>query len=522
MKVPASFKFRIAPWKHQRKALTLTAHEKEYALTMEQGTGKTKVVLDTAALLYLGDKIDALVVVAPDGVQRAWIRDHLPKHMSPDVKCVSAWYENRLPIYLKQKLDAASDDRFDGLRVIAVNYELLLTKPAQKWLKAFLKKYRTLLVSDESHRIKNPKSASSQAMYNLADHAAYRRTLTGTPYSVGPLDIYGQYLFLNTSILGDQSLVAFRARHCVMMPPDAGTMRHFAVKLKAKYGDIRARDGRLLREIKMPQLVQRDPVTGMPMYRDMEILAKQIKPYTFRVLKKDCLDLPPKIYEKRYVRLNSAQRQLYNALRDEYFAEMDGKLMTTTLAITRLTRLQQITGGFFKADDEELMAVPGKNPKLISLLDTLAGATDKVLIWARFVAELEMIADTLEQGEHYGPGSVARYWGDGTSTARDKNKKRFIEDPLCRFFVSQPKAGGTGLDGLQVASTVVYFSNEFSLLERLQSEDRAHRGGSEVHESVTIIDIEAEDTLDAKIIDGLRNKKDIADIITGDDPRRWL
>lgn len=507
------FRFRVPPWQHQGLALRRSWDQTAFALYMEQGTGKTKVIIDTAGLLYLRGQIAALLVVAPDGVQRAWVRDELPKHMSPAVAYQAAVWVNQPTRKQQRQIDALYDNRFSGLRVLAVNYETLATRTGAAGALKFLRTFEALMVADESHRIKNVKTERAAIMHKLGPRAKYRRILTGTPVATSPLDVYSQFLFLDESILGYQSWVAFRAHYAVLEESDSHLMRHIVQRLEAKFGKARA--------AKMaPQLIARDPATGRPLYRNMDELIERLKPHSFRVLKSECLDLPPKVYQRRYVSLSPEQRRIYNQLRDEFIAEYAGMLMATPLVITRLTRLQQITGGFFKPHaDAETIPIAGKNPKVKSLLDACAQASGKVLIWARFKAELELIAAKLEEEEEYGAGSVARYW---SGHARDSAKAKFMNEPRCRFFVAQPKAGGTGLDGLQIADTVIYYSNEFALIDRLQSEDRAHRGGSERHASVTIIDIEAEDTLDTKIIDALRSKKDLADAITGDPPRNWL
>jgi SNF2 family DNA or RNA helicase len=268
-----------------------------------------------------------------------------------------------------------------------------------------------------------------------------------------------------------------------------------------------------------PQIISKDE-NGRPMFKNLPELQKLIKPHTYRVLKKDCLDLPDKVYMKRFIELNKEQRKAYNAMRDEFIAEHDGSVMVAALALPRMTRLQQITGGFFTADDGTVLQLGTTNPKMEASLDICEQATGKVIIWARFKQELELIADTLEK-EH-GVGSVARYWGNGYSAKRkDEEKVRYINSPNCRFFVSQQQAGGTGLDGLQKGTTdEIYFSNTFPLVERLQSEDRAHRDG--MGDKLSIHDLEAEDTLDSKVIDSLRNKKEIADEVTGDQPTNWI
>lgn len=141
----------------------------------------------------------------------------------------------------------------------------------------------------------------------------------------------------------------------------------------------------------------------------------------------------------------------------------------------------------------------------------------KVIIWARFVEEIKAIVAFLRK-EH-GNDSVVEYWGEVKAGDRLEAVIKFQTDNDCRFFVGNPRTAGFGLT-LTAAKTVIYYSNDFSLETRLQSEDRAHRIGQKDH--VTYIDLEALDTVDSKIINALRDKKNIADIITGDNIKSWL
>ena len=508
------FTFKVPPWKHQGLALRRSWDRDAYALFMEQGTGKSKVVVDTAAMLYLAGRIDALVVVAPNGVQRGWIKEQIPKHMTESVSWLGTWWLNKPSKRHLAGMDALFEPRFRGLRVATFNYELLGTKTGAAALKKLVTTFRCLVVCDESHKIKNPKGQRVQVLYKLAKHMTYRRVLTGTPGN-DPISVYGQFLFLDEGILGYSSLVTYRAHFAHLEEDNSRTVEYIMRNLVNKYGEDKAAHMR-------PQVVRRDPETGAPMYRNLDELQRLMAPHSYRVLKRECLDLPPKVYSRRYVELTPQQRSLYNDVRDEYIALYDQHLLTAPLAITRRMRMAQITGGFFSGDGSAApVAIDGGNPKLASLLDTIAETQGKVVVWARFHPELELIA--MELATEYGTNSVARYWGGvGSAKVRDAAKNAFTTDPRCRFFVAQQQAGGTGLDGLQVAATVLFYSNDESLITRLQAEDRAHRGGSEIHDKVTIVDIEAEDTLDRVLLDAFLNKKEVADAITGDDPRSWL
>lgn len=500
------FTFKTKPFAKQLEALNKSVDATSFALHMEQGTGKTKVAIDTAAYHYQRGTIAGVVIVAPNGVQTGWIKDQIPDHLPDNIPRICAeWNRNR-----PKKIEVLFKPGIE-LRFLAINYEALATKAGQDLVNRFLSAYRCLLVCDESHRIKNHKAQASKFLHQIKGKAILRRTLTGTPAAESPLDLYSQFYFLNPSILGFGSFTAFKAHYAVLEPPTSNLVRGIMRKLVQKYGEAKA--------AKMaPQLVARDK-DGFPRYRNVDQLTTTIHPHSFRCLRTECVDLPGKVYEKRYVELNRVQRATYESLRDNFLAEIEGGLVTAPLAMTRLVRMQQVVGGFLPDEEGRLHPLGDSNPKLQALLDIAEDFPGKLIIWARFTAELDLISDALE--EAHGPHSVARYWGDIDKDHRAENKRRFIEDASCRFWVAQPRAGGTGVDGLQhAAHTVVYFSNEFSLTSRLQSEDRADRIGQD--KTVVIIDLEAEDTLDQKVITALRAKKNVADQITGDHIKEWI
>jgi len=290
--------------------------------------------------------------------------------------------------------------------------------------------------------------------------------MTGTPVTKGPEDVYSQFKFLDPHILGYDSFYSFRARYCVM-------------------GGYENK-----------QIVS---------YQNVDELTKNIEGHSFRVLKKDCLDLPDKIYQRHPVDLSPKQRKLYDQLRKEFIAELEGEHIDAPETITRLLRLQQIVCGWFPTE-EEVKPIDEKNPRMQALLDILSDIDTKVIIWARFKADLRAIERAL------GDLAVA-YHGDVSNDQRAIAVERFQNDPKVRYFIGQPQSGGIGLT-LTAAECAIYYSNSFDLETRLQSEDRCHRIGTK--NNVTYIDIEAPKTIDSKIIKALQSKKSLADVVTKD------
>jgi SNF2 family DNA or RNA helicase len=492
------YDYKTEPYAHQREVFHRARDLDDFAFLMGMGTGKTKVGIDNAAWLWAQGKISALVVIAPNGVHRNWILREIPAHL-PE------WTQYRAAIWASPSVIKAGERKeLDkiwkegrGLRVISMNVEAFgqgMKGAGAKFLAKVMNTFNTMVIIDESTVIKTPGSARTKTLITLGKRAKYRRIMTGTPITNGPLDAYAQFAFLNRDILGFDNFYSFKHRYA---------------------------------EWVRRQLNQVDPKTGkkrefeeLVSYRNLDELVNNIQAHSFRITKNECLDLPEKVYERRLVDLTAEQRKLYNDIRKKALYDLGNGEVTVQNVLTKLLRLQQVLGGFVPAEEfAPAVPIPGANPRLESLLGAVeeAGGDGKIIIWARFRAELEAI--TARLAKEYGPKSVVGYHGGVKAGDREVNIDRFQNDDLCQFFVGQQHSGGYGLT-LTAATTVIYYSNDFSLEARLQSEDRAHRIGQK--DNVTYIDMEAANTVDTKIINALRSKKNIADEITKDNPGEWL
>lgn len=459
------FMFKTRPFDHQRKAFYLSRDKESFALLMEQGTGKTKVIIDNAAYLYGKGEITALVVIAPNGVHRNWLSKEIPDHMPEWCPTNSVYYHASMR---KKELEAFEEvlAETEALKVFSFNVEGFVSEKAVALMKRVLLSNEVMLVVDESSRIKRPGAKRTKTITRFSNMAKYKRIMTGTPVTKGPEDVYSQFKFLDHHILGYDSFYSFRARYCVM-------------------GGFENK-----------QIVS---------YQNIDELTQNIEGHSFRVLKKDCLDLPEKIYQRHPVDLSPKQRKLYDQLRKEFIAELEGEHIDAPETITRLLRLQQIVCGWFPTEDE-VKPIDEKNPRMQALLDILSDIDTKVIIWARFKADLKAIERAL------GELAVA-YHGEVSNDQRATAVERFQNDPKIRYFIGQPQSGGIGLT-LTAAECAIYYSNSFDLETRLQSEDRCHRIGTK--NNVTYIDLEAPKTIDSKIIKALRSKKSLADVVTKD------
>ena len=478
-----NYKFKTKPYDHQKLALEKSWAEKTYALFMEMGTGKSKVLVDNIAILYDTAAIRGALIVAPKGVYKNWYDIEIPVHLPDHVKHSKVLWE---PTSSKKK-QLELDTLFDGkpeLKVLIMNVEAFSTPKGLQFAKKYLSLFngRALFGIDESTTIKNPTAKRTKSILQLGNLATYRRILTGSPVTKSPLDLYTQCMFLDKKHLGLDSYYSYRARYAHMV--------------KRNFG------GRQVQIIDS--------------YRRLDELAGKLDHFSYRVLKEDCLDLPPKVFTTRIVELSTEQKEQYVMMKQAAIAEHKGKLMSSATALTTLLRLHQITCGTFKADDGTV--TPIKNNRITALMDCLAEIEGKAIIWATYREDLKNIVTALKKA--YGEASTVEYHGGVDATLRQDNIAQFqdVKGPA-RFFVGNAQTGGYGIT-LTAANTVIYYSNNYDLEKRLQSEDRAHRIGQTG--SVTYVDLVAEKTIDERIIKSLKDKVNIANEIMGEDIKDWI
>jgi len=475
------YKFRLPPYRHQMDALRKSWDKEEFAIFAEMGTGKSKILIDTVAVLYDRGNIDGLLVIAPKGVYKNWETIELPKHVPEHIVYdVSVWSPSTSKKQQEKLAVALADD--DNLKVLVMNIEARSTEKGVAFAAKFLKTRRALMAVDESTTIKNGKAKRTKSCVKLGKLARYRRVMTGSPITKTPMDLYTQCEFLDEWLLGYSSFYAFQNRYCRMMKRSVGSHSF-------------------------------NQVVG---YQHLDELSNKLDKFAYRILKKDCLDLPEKVYTKRVVQLTDEQALIYMKVKKAAVAELEGKVLTAQNVLTQILRMQQICSGYFKADDGTVIEM--KSEKFDELLAALEEVDGKVIIWANYTYDLHMIEKVLSK--EYGPASVALYYGETSPDDRAKIVKDF-QDPNhpLRFFVGQPRTGGYGLT-LTEASTVIYLSNSYDLEVRLQSEDRAHRIGQK--NNVTYIDIVTEGTVDEKILTALRDKINIATQVLKEDYKEWL
>ena len=462
----------------KKKALEMSWDKEVFAYFMEMGTGKSKVLIDNIAMLYNAGKINGALIVAPKGVYKTWFDNEIPNHM-PDYieKRVGLWRTDPKAKDLQPLFKTGAE-----LHILIMNVEAFSTKKGLQFAERFLNSHKTLMAIDESTTIKNPAAKRTKSIVALRDLTKYRRILTGSPVTKSPLDLFTQCYFLDPFLLDQSSYYVFRTRYAVCRK----------INVSGRQVEI---------------------VVG---YRNLAELSEKLKPFSYRVLKDDCLDLPKKTYMRRSVDLTDEQKKVYKQMKQEAIAFLNGKMVTSATVITQLMRLHQITCGHFKANDGSTQDL--KNNRIGALMDVLEEVEGKAVIWAHYRHDIDKIRQAISK--KYGENTIVTYYGD-TSTDERQIAIKKIQDPESpvRFILGTPQTGGYGIT-LTGASTMIYYSNGYDLEKRQQSEARIDRIGQE--KPMTYIDIMAEDTIDDKIVKSLRQKVNIATEIMGEELKQWI
>jgi hypothetical protein len=479
--------FRVPPMEHQKKGLVLGRDQMAFAYLMDPGTGKTKLALDDAAHNWRSDRIDAVLVLAPNSVKTNWVSwdgdDAVDQHMAPDVPVIKGvWISDAGKsgtTKWKGFEKSIQGDASGKLIVLVCNYDAISIPRVYKFLELFCTTFRTMIIADESTRLGTPGSVRTKTATKLRKLCRCARILTGTPVIKSPLKAYSQFAFLDEDCLGFGSYYSFRNHFCNL-------------------GGFKGK-----------QVLS---------YRNLDQLAERIASCSYRVTKKECLDLPPQIYLKRYVHMTKEQLSAYEDMRKKMLAEHQGETVEARIVLTQMLRMQQITGGYLTDGDKVLELVkPAANPKLNEAMAIVDEAPGQVVVWCRFIPEIKAMAGLLDAAGV----SFIEFHGGVPEKERQHIRQGF-KSGTWRVLLGNAAAGGIGIDEFKVADTVIYISNSCDTEQRKQSEDRTHRIGSEQHEKITYYDIIVPNTVDVKIVQVMRRDGSVSAEIMRDGINQWI
>ena len=463
--------YKTQPLKHQKEAVNRFKDQHYGALLCEMGTGKTKIVLD---IIKNSMKRFDVIVVAPNGLHHNWGINEIPKHM--DGVLTYTW---RGPI--KSKKGKQEFTRFcvaqDKPRIFLINVEALRTadgfKTATQFLASSPYPAERHMVVDESTCIKNPKALQTKRVLDLSGMVARKWILNGTPITQSPLDLFSQCKFLSKDTLPYKTYTAFK--------------HAFAVETTMTMGH------RSFRKI-----------VG---YQHLDELTKLLEPFSLHIKKKDCLDLPDKVFTQVAVSLTPEQEKVYRSMKEDCLAMLEsGELVTSTLALTRITKLHQILTGFVVTDEGTEVDIPNNRiPALMQIAET----TQPLVIFCAYRHNVSQVVEALSK--KFPKERIVRFTGDETGNTRNAAVEAF-QNGDADFFVAT-SAAAKGLT-LHRASTMIYYSNNYSLETRLQSQDRIHRIGQD--QKCTYIDLIVPSTIDETILRRLEQKKELSSMVLDD------
>lgn len=451
-----------------------------FALFMEMGTGKTLTAISIADTLHVNGFIKKALVIAPLPIVDIWGNSdpevgELAKHSAVQHLTFTATgnkktKEAALSTYNNWKTPAMkwlliNPESIGRIRKIKKKKELIYAEGLEEATP-------DIVIIDESTIIANQGTARGELIVKLFYHAPYKLILSGNPTPKGGHQIYGQYLFMDQGIYGNNFF-----------------------KFREKYFNLDYFKG----------------IAGMkPEEKDEFDSLFHSGCYIAR--KKDCLDLPPKVYERRHYEMSKEQTQTYKDMHKHAVAAFDDLSCTADVVITKYLRLSQIAGGYLPLEDEDGKLVslrrfkeqPGLDLMVVDLLSLPSG--EQVVIWARFQEEIEMVSERLTKE---GITNVC-FYGPVKVKDRIEARRKFREEEV-RAFISS-SAGARGLNDLIGATYVFYYSNDYSADRRQQSEDRNHRSGTE-GDKVTYVDYIAhcpdyKHQIDEEVLTVLQSNKD--------------
>lgn len=463
------------PMNHQDNAFKKFYGNDEVALFFEQGLGKTYTAINLAAAWRATDLIEAVIVVCPTSVKLVWEEELEAYCNRPYKSHVLSAGKYKACDKFTDILTDMQNGTTDQFKWLIVGIEGFSQGKAFEHVLPFAKNRKCLVIIDESDGIKTPGKNRTNKCIELGTHCVKRMILSGTPITLGMEDLYTQFKFLNPEIIGYNNYYSFRAHFCITT------------------------------SIKVSEDKYVEKITG---YKNQNELLDLVAPYTLRVEKADALDLPEKISTKRFVTMSPDQKRMYNMMRDEFAIEMNGREYEVKSSLEQLLRLQQITGGHYPEDTGasiQLKPIPGKNPKLEELIETVNSIRGKVIVWCLFRAEIEMIADAMDER---GIGTV-EFHGGRDDDEKKQAVREFREHPEVKVFLAT-KAAARGLTLIE-GDTAIYYSLGHSYGDYAQSQDRIHRIGQK--NTCNYIHLVCEKTVDVKVANVMRDRKNVADMI---------
>lgn len=438
------------------------------------GAGKTIQVLAAAKAL----NIFPMLVICPNSVKRMWARE--AKKWWPEVP--SYVIEGTAAKRAKTLAHAADNPGITILNWESVRlhsrlapYGSIALTEAEKQPKELNQTPFRLVVADEAHRMKDPKSKQTRAVWAAAHGptVAHRWALTGTPLTSAPDTLWPILHFLNPKEW--PSKTAFVDRYCLHGFNAWGGLEVFGIKPDTSeefFSIFQPRFRRMPKEVILPQL-------------------------------------PPIIYERRDVEMTPKQAKAYNSMVESLFVE-DGD--TTVIAknpISQLTRLTQYASAYIEETPDGLR-LSDPSCKLDQLMDDLADFNEPVVVFAVSRQLIDMASQRLEKA-----GILHSVVKGGQSPDVRQNAIDNFQNGKVDIILVVVAAGGVGVT-LARSRIGIFLQRSWSNVDQQQAVGRIHRIGSEIHESIIVVDYITRGTIEVGQLEVLAGKEDMLQEITRD------
>jgi SNF2 family DNA or RNA helicase len=468
--------FKLEPYEWQKQAIEMSYRLNNMALFADMGTGKTGATVNiTRARFGEQQRMMKTLILGPLVTLFNWKNEFgIHSYIKPEkIHVLHGTSAKKLKTFTR------ATEGIDQNQIMVTNYEAMIS---QKMLDAIEEWQPEILILDEAHYVKNPKAKRSKAIAKIAKEAKHTYILTGTPILNSVEDIFMQFFIMDGGATFGKDPWVFKRKY--MKDENEGW------KGRQNY---------------YPQWVPRPEK-----YKELN---EKIYTKAIRVMKDECLDLPPLVKKIMPVELSPSQRKYYEQLKRDFLTFIDEEekkgIVVTQLAITKALRLQQIVTGHVKTEEGQVIEIKD-NPRLKAVKQLLQDlhVEHKVILWCSFKHNYKQLSEVCKELkiEH------VFLTGEMNLTEKEDAMHRFNTEGKVRVIIANRKAGGIGIN-LVASDISIVFSRNFSLGEELQSQDRNYRGGSEIHRVITKIDLCAKDTIDERITEALVGKKDISNKI---------
>jgi SNF2 family DNA or RNA helicase len=540
--------------KHQLDAVnTIVSSGRDYwFIEGGMGIGKTAIAIKLAEYLFMNGKITKVLAITPTGVHRQWVEEQLPLFAEVDYE--AAFYSGTNKTAENRKVDILLNGKASlKLRYLCVNFNTFSTASNWQQFVEWGKTTDTMIIIDESHLIKAPQATRTKNIvygFNMNVRrgntlvqsirpGGFRLCLTGTPTDGDPSHLWSQYEFLRPNFWG-MSYTPYRQRYCMLFTQK---IKHGDKTIELKNKIITQKEWRLIRKIennwdKWGAYAQQRYGITREVFEAIHAQEKYVSaamhvqellditaPCTTIIRKEECLDLPEKIMRKRILEMSPEHRAFYNQIKKDLQGQMDEGVLNITTASALVIRLRQISSGFApfniidgEAVKSELREVCKTNVKLNALLEDieiLAG--HPAIVVTQFIHEAEMVRQAA--AKHFPDYSIGVKTGsrdewDGEGPVTEAFKRGDLN-----ILIANERCISQGFN-FQNSSYMFFYTNDWSMIQRSQIEDRIHRFGTV--KSPTYTDYIYRDTVDGLVYDALVNKKTIAEIIRGMTPKQFV